>query len=66
MDFNTLLSIPEHTIPLVISVDYELFFSSNTGTVDQCLIHPVKELLKIVDKYIFFSPQFIRQKKYSE
>lgn len=36
---------------LIISLDYEIFFGVQTGSVEQCLIEPTRELLKIVDKY---------------
>lgn len=36
---------------IIISLDYELFFGSNSGTVDKTIIIPSNELLKIVDSY---------------
>lgn len=31
--------------------DYELFFGKNCGTLDNCIINPTNELIKIADKY---------------
>ena len=43
---------------IFFTFDYELFFGSNTGTIDNCIIKPTNELIKISDKYdvqfIFF------------
>lgn len=34
-----------------ITLDYELFFGSNSGTVDNCIIKPTEALLKLVDPF---------------
>lgn len=43
---------------IFVTLDYELFFGANTGTVDNCMILPTNELVKVADKYgvklIFF------------
>ncbi|WP_417619348.1 hypothetical protein [Oceanihabitans sediminis] len=43
---------------IYITLDYELFFGSQSGGIDDCIINPTKELLKIVDplnvKIVFF------------
>lgn len=43
---------------ILFSFDYELFLGSNSGSVNECLIHPTKRLLKILKDYkvkgIFF------------
>ena len=36
---------------LLISLDYELFFGRNAGTVDKCMIEPVEALLGVVERY---------------
>lgn len=36
---------------IYLTLDYELFFGAKSGTVDQCIIEPTNELLKIVDPY---------------
>jgi len=36
---------------IIISLDYELFFGQKIGTPENCLIRPVTELLKVLDKY---------------
>jgi len=36
---------------IYITLDYELFFGSQSGGVDDCIINPTNELLKIVDPY---------------
>lgn len=36
---------------IYITLDYELFLSSQTGTVDNCLIRPTEALLECLDKY---------------
>lgn len=43
---------------IYITLDYELFFGSQSGGIDDCIINPTNELLKIVDphhvKIVFF------------
>ena len=43
---------------IYITLDYELFFGSKSGSVDNCLIKPTQKLLELVDTYgiklIFF------------
>lgn len=34
-----------------ITLDYELFFGENSGSVQKCIIKPTEQLLKIVDQY---------------
>lgn len=36
---------------LIISLDYEVFFGKNTGTAENSLITPTREITKILDKY---------------
>ena len=36
---------------IYITLDYELFFGSQSGGIDDCIINPTNELLKIVDPY---------------
>jgi peptidoglycan/xylan/chitin deacetylase (PgdA/CDA1 family) len=36
---------------VVLSFDYELFFGSNTGTVEKCMIEPTNHLLNLVSTY---------------
>jgi hypothetical protein len=36
---------------IIISLDYELFFGPDSGTVEQSMIVPIKETLKIVNKW---------------
>ena len=36
---------------ITLTLDYELFLNDITGTVENCLIKPMKELQKICDKY---------------
>ncbi|MCU7844999.1 MAG: hypothetical protein KZQ93_14315 [Candidatus Thiodiazotropha sp. (ex Monitilora ramsayi)] len=36
---------------LLITLDYELFFGLQTGTVEHCMIRPVSALKQIVDRY---------------
>lgn len=36
---------------IYITLDYELFFGKESGNVDDCIINPTNELLKIVDPY---------------
>ena len=36
---------------IIISLDYELFFGADSGTVERCMIVPIKETLKIVNKW---------------
>jgi len=36
---------------LIISLDYELFFGSKIGTVDNCLIKPIDRLLEVINPY---------------
>jgi hypothetical protein len=36
---------------IFFTFDYELFFGSNTGTIDNCIINPTNELIKIGDRY---------------
>lgn len=36
---------------IYITLDYELFFGSNSGTVEKCIIEPIEELLKITKNH---------------
>lgn len=36
---------------IYITLDYELFFGANSGSVEHCIIKPTQALLKIVDPY---------------
>ena len=36
---------------IYITLDYELFFGSKSGSVEKCIIEPTNDLLKIVDPY---------------
>ena len=36
---------------VIISLDYELFFGRNTGSVHNCCIKPIDELVTVLDKY---------------
>jgi hypothetical protein len=36
---------------IIFTFDYELFFGKNSGTLDNCIIKPTNELIKIADKY---------------
>lgn len=36
---------------ILITLDYELFFGSNTGTQDKSIIDPTNKLLNVLDKY---------------
>jgi len=36
---------------IYITLDYELFFGSNSGSIEKCIIEPTEALLKIVDPY---------------
>jgi hypothetical protein len=38
-------------VDYLISLDYELFFGKNPGTVEHCLIHPTEQLLTVLNKY---------------
>lgn len=36
---------------IYITLDYEIYFGENTGTVDKCIIQPTVELIRIAEKY---------------
>ncbi|TCO08417.1 polysaccharide deacetylase family protein [Natronoflexus pectinivorans] len=36
---------------LILTVDYELFFGSDPGTVENCMIRPVRHLMEVLDDY---------------
>jgi len=36
---------------ILITLDYELFFGSQTGSVERCIISPTEQLLRIAEKY---------------
>lgn len=38
-------------IQTLISLDYEIFFGSQTGSVEKCLIEPTQETVKILDRH---------------
>jgi hypothetical protein len=44
---------------IILSLDYELFFGHKTGAVKNCLIHPMDDLLKILDKYQIKTTLFV-------
>jgi hypothetical protein len=35
----------------LLSLDYELFFGKNPGTVEHCMIYPTKKLVEVLDKF---------------
>ena len=51
--------MPNKHIPFLLSLDYELFFGNNCGTVENCIINPTKQLLTILDKYDFKVSLFV-------
>lgn len=36
---------------IYITLDYEIYFGENHGTVEKCIIHPTSELIRIAEKY---------------
>jgi hypothetical protein len=36
---------------LILTVDYELFFGDDAGTVENCMIRPVKRMMEVLDVY---------------
>ena len=36
--------------PLLLSLDYELFFGRDSGSIDNCLLKPTEEILRIVER----------------
>ena len=41
---------------IYITLDYEIYFGENHGTVDKCIIQPTNELIRIAEKHqVFFS-----------
>lgn len=36
---------------ILITLDYELFFGSSAGTVENCMLQPTKKLLQVLDKH---------------
>ena len=38
-------------VKFLLSLDYELFFGASTGSVEQCMISPTWQLLRVLDKY---------------
>ena len=36
---------------IYFTFDYELFFGSNSGTIENCIVKPTNELIKIANKY---------------
>ena len=36
---------------IFITLDYEIYFGENTGTVEKCIIYPTNELIKIANKH---------------
>ena len=35
----------------LISLDYELFFGKNPGSVEHCMLYPTKQLLGVLNKH---------------
>lgn len=44
---------------ILLTLDYELFNGKKCGSVDNCLIQPMRELLTIMDKYDFKATVFV-------
>ena len=38
-------------IQLLLSLDYEIFFGKNCGSVEKCILHPTQQLLTLLNKY---------------
>ena len=36
---------------ILLTLDYELFLGERTGSVDECLIHPMEKIIKVLDKH---------------
>ena len=36
---------------IYITLDYEIYFGENHGTVENCIIYPTSELIRIAEKY---------------
>ncbi len=46
-------------LPLLLTLDYEMFNGKKSGTTQNCMITPTKELLKILDKHNFKATFFV-------
>ena len=51
--------MPKKQTPFLLSLDYELFFGNNCGTVQNCIIKPTQQLLAILDKHNFKVSLFV-------
>ncbi|MGC3833446.1 hypothetical protein ACPSKX_03745 [Moritella viscosa] len=52
-------------VKLILSLDYELFFGDNTGSIENCMINPTQLLLQLLNKYnckvsLFVDAGFLR------
>ena len=41
----------DNKVKLLLSLDYEIFFGKDTGSVEQCLLKPTRLLVDLLDKY---------------
>lgn len=46
-------------LPLLLTLDYEMFNGKKSGTTQKCMITPTEELLKILDKHNFKATFFV-------
>ena len=51
--------MPNIKPPFLLSLDYELFFGTNCGTVENCIIKPTQHLINILDKHNFKVSLFV-------
>lgn len=46
-----MIVVSGQALKLLISLDYELFFGAETGTIENCLIRPIDGLIEVLDQY---------------
>ncbi|MFT6985257.1 MAG: hypothetical protein ACJAT7_001065 [Psychromonas sp.] len=46
-------------VQLLLSLDYEIFFGNNSGSVESCIIHPTKKLLELLDRHNYKVSLFV-------
>lgn len=49
----------KNQIKLLLSLDYEIFFGTNSGSVENCIIHPTQNLLELLDRYNYKVSLFV-------
>lgn len=46
-------------VKMLLSLDYELFFGTNSGCIEKCMVNSTQQLITLLDKYNYKVSLFV-------